>query len=94
MNPFSELSGVALIINYNNFCDHNFSSKVLEDGFNLCEKWFLRENPNASMALWSIVREWNETPELPKGLEMKNLLRYFWDHGGYQFLNNMSGDSK
>ena len=91
---FSELSGVALVINHNNFCDYDFSSKVLEDGFNLCKKWFSRENPDAPMALWSFVREWNETPELPKGLETKDLLLYFWNHGGSDFINDESGDSK
>jgi len=91
---FSELSGVALVINHNNFYDHDFSSKVFEDGFNLCQKWCTRENPNASMALWSFVREWNETPELPKGLETKDLLRYFWDHGGYSLVKRKPGDSK
>lgn len=94
INPFSELSGPALIINYNNFHEHTFSSKILNDGFNMCQKWFSRENPHSSMVLRSFVNEWNETTELPKGLEMKDLLRYFWDHGGYQFLNNVSGDSK
>lgn len=91
---FSELSGVALVINHNNFFDHDFSSKVLEDGFNLCQEWFSRENPNASMALWSFVREWNETPELPKGLETKDLLLYFWNHGGSRLAKNESGDSE
>jgi hypothetical protein len=92
--PFSELAGATLIINYNNFREHAFSSKILDDGFNLCQKWFSRENPHASMALWHFVNEWNETPELPKGLEMKDLFRYFWDHGGSQFINNASGDSE
>jgi len=93
ISPFSELSGVALFINYNNFLKFDFSRKVLDDGGSLCQKWFSRENPDAPMALWSFVNEWNETPELPKGLETKDLLRYFWDHGGSQFINNVSGDS-
>lgn len=94
IGSFSELSGVALVINHNNFLNYDFSRKVLDDGGSLCQKWFSRENPHAPMALWSFVNEWNETPELPKGLEIKDLLRYFWDHGGSQFINNVSGDSE
>jgi hypothetical protein len=89
----SELSSVALVVNHNNFCDHDFSSKVLDDGFNFCQKWFIRENSNASMVLWLFVQEWNETPELPKGLETKDLLRYFWDHFGSSLVDRESGDS-
>lgn len=91
INSFSELSGVTLFINYNNFLNFDFSRKVLDDGGSLCQKWFSRENPDAPMALWSFVKEWNETPEPPNGLEKKDLLRYFWDHGGSQFTNNVSG---
>ncbi len=91
---FSELSGVALVINHNNFLNHDFSHKVLFYGGNLCKKWYYDRNRIAPTLLCNLVKKWNETPEPPTELETKVLLKYFWNHGGSQLVSNDSDDSE